>query len=97
MIDHLTREDYISRIEKGRIRLEELEQIMSEAQAELDSLQTVSVQEELPNKELTELSVLESFDKDRLKMLIDKVVVYGEDFVEIVWKVENAFQAEITA
>ncbi|GFI21884.1 hypothetical protein IMSAGC011_00657 [Lachnospiraceae bacterium] len=70
---------------------------MSEAQAELDSLQTVSVQEELPNKELTELSVLESFDKDRLKMLIDKAVVYGEDFVEIVWKVENAFQAEITA
>ena len=93
----VTREDYISRIEKGRIRLEELEQIKSEAQAELDSMQTVSVQEELPDKELAELSVLESFDKDRLKMLIDKVVVYGEDAIEIVWKVGNPFQAEITA
>ena len=48
----VTREDYISRIEKGRIRLEELEQIKSEAQAELDIMQTVSVQEELPDKEL---------------------------------------------
>lgn len=93
----VTREDYISRIEKGRVRLEELEQIRSEAQAELDSLQTVSVQEELPDRELAELSVLESFDKDRFKMLIDRVVVYGEDAIEIVWKVGNPFQTEITA
>lgn len=93
----VTREDYITRIEKGKIRIEELEQIMSEAQAELDSLQTVSVQEKLPDKELAGLSVLESFDKDRLKMLIDKVVVYGEDAIEIVWKVGNPFQTEITA
>lgn len=58
-------------------------------------MQTVSVQEELPDKELAELSVLESIDKDRLKMLIDKVVVYGEDAIEIVWKVGNPFNAEI--
>lgn len=92
----ITREDYIARIEKGRIRQEELERIGSEAQAELDSMQTISVTEEIPDKELAELSVLESFDKDRLKTLIDKVIVYGEDAIEIVWKVGNPFQAEIT-
>ncbi len=26
-------------------------------------------------------------------MLIDKVIVYGVDAIEIVWKVENPFQA----
>ncbi len=57
----------------------------------------VPVKEELPDKELAELSVQESFDKDRLKMMIDKVVVYGEDAIEIVWKVGNPFQVEITA
>ena len=90
----ITREDYVSRIETGRIRREELEQIRSEAQAELDSMQTVSVPEELPDKELAEISILESFDKDRLKMLIDKVVVYGENALEIVWKIENPFQTK---
>lgn len=55
------------------------------------------MQEELPDRELAELSVLESFDKDRFKMLIDRVVVYGEDAIEIVWKVGNPFQTEITA
>ena len=91
----ITREDYIARIEKGKVRMEELEQIKSEAQAELNSMQTVSKPEEIPNTELAELSVLESFDKDRLKMLIDKVIVYGADAIEIVWKVGNPFNAEI--
>ena len=91
----ITREDYIARIEKGKVRMEELEQIKSEAQAELNSMQTVSKPEEIPDTELAELSVLESFDKDRLKMLIDKVIVYGADAIEIVWKVGNPFNAEI--
>ena len=60
-------------------------------------MQTVSEKEEIPDEKLAEFSVLESFDKDRLKMLIDKVIVYGSDAVEIVWKVGNPFNAEITA
>ena len=88
----ITREDYVTRIDKGKARMEELEQIKSEAQAELDSMQTVSKTEEIPDGELEELSVLESFDKDRLKTLIDKVIVYGADAIEIVWKVENSFR-----
>ena len=91
----ITREDYVARIEKGKAGMEELKQIKSEAQAELNSMQTVSKPEEIPDGELAELSVLESFDKDRLKMLIDKVIVYGADAIEIVWKVGNPFNAEI--
>lgn len=87
----VAREDYLARIESGRARTEELEQIRREAQEELDSMQTVSKAEEIPDEELAELSVLESFDKDRLKVLIDKVIVYGEDAIEIVWKVGNPF------
>lgn len=43
------------------------------------------------DEELTGLSELEVFDKDRLKELIEKVVAYGEDAMEIVWKVRNPF------
>ena len=93
----IAREDYVARIEKGKLRMEELEQIKSEALEELDSMQTVSEKEEIPDGELAELSVLESFDKDRLKVLIDKAIVYGEDDIEIVWKVGNPFRAETTA
>lgn len=91
----ITREDYVAQIEKGKARMEELEQIRNEAQTELDSMHTVSETEEIPDEELAELSILESFDKDRLKVLIDKVIVYGADAIEIVWKVGNPFNAEI--
>lgn len=90
----ITREDYVARIEKGRIRMEELEQIKSAALEELDNLQAVSEPGEIPDEKLAEFSVLESFDKDRLKTLIDKVIVYGSDAIEIVWKVGNPFNTE---
>lgn len=95
----ITREDYMAQIEKGRIRMEELEQIKSTALEELDSLrlQAASEPEEIPDEKLAEFSALESFDKDRLKILIDKVIDYGADAIEIVWKVGNPFKAEINA
>ena len=40
---------------------------------------------------MQEVSELEVFDKDKLKVLIEKVVVYGADAMEIVWKVQNPF------
>lgn len=90
----ISRENYIDRIEKGKVRLEELKREKDEAQAELDRMQAVSGSERIADKELAELSKLKTFDKDRLKTLIEKVVVYGEDAMEIVWKVENPFKAE---
>ena len=87
----------MERIGRGRVRMEELEQSRHEAQAELDRMQELTDPEEITDGELEGLSVLDTFDVDRLKTLIDKVVVYGEDAIEIVWKVGNPFQAEITA
>ena len=87
----------MERIEKGRVRMEELEQARRGAQAELERMQEVSGSEEISDEELNGLSELEVFDKDRLKTLVDKVVVYGEDAMEIVWKVGNPFKAENSA
>ncbi|MDE6973155.1 MAG: recombinase family protein [Lachnospiraceae bacterium] len=93
----ITREIYVARIEKGRTRMEELEKVKNAALEKLDSMQAVPGMEKIPDEELVELSALESFDKNRLKALIDKVVVYGADAIEIMWKVDNPFQTEITA
>ena len=87
----------MERIEKGRVRMEELERARRGAQAELDRMQEVSGPEEISDEELNGLSELEVFDKDRLKALIEKVIVYGEDAMEIVWKVGNPFEGEVSA
>ena len=87
----------MERIEKGRVRMEELERVMCEARAELDQVREVSGSEEVTDEALEGLSELEVFDKERLKMLIEKVVVYGEDAMEIVRKVRNPFEGEVSA
>ena len=86
----------MERIGRGRVRMEELEQSRHEAQAELDRMQELTDPEEITDGELEGLSVLDTFDVDRLKTLIDKVVVYGEDAIEIVWKVRNPFESEVS-
>lgn len=92
----ISREGYMVRIGRGRAWMEELEQSRREAQAELDRMQEMADPEGITDGELAGLSVLETFDVDRLKALIEKVVVYGEDAIEIVWKVKNPFGSEVS-
>lgn len=87
----LSREGYIEKIEKGKIRLEELGQIKDDALKELDAMTDISDTTEMSNENIEELSVLDSFDLNKMKLLIDKVVVYGEDEIEIIWKANNPF------
>lgn len=75
--------------------MEELEQSRHEAQMELDRMQEMADSDEMLDEELAGLSVLETFDKDRLKALIGKVVVYREYAIEIVWKVRNPFDSKV--
>ena len=93
----ITRESYVAQIESGKARMEELEQIRSAALAELDNMQVMTGTEEIADAELAELSMLESFDKDKLKALIDRVIVYDADAVEVIWKVDNPFRSEVSA
>ena len=86
----------MEQIERGRARMEELEQSRHEAQMELDRMHEMAGSEEVTDEELAGLSVLETFDVDRLKALIEKVVVYSGDAIEIVWKVRNPFDSEVS-
>lgn len=43
------------------------------------------------DEELSKLSLLDTFDVDRPKAL------YSEEAIEIVWKVKNPFESEVSA
>ena len=45
--------------------------------------------------ELEGLASLETFDKGRLAAVIDRVLVYSEERIEIVWKMDDWFFPEI--
>ena len=79
-------------MEKGKAKLLELEQDKEEAQKELDAMMKMEAAEEIQEEELSELSVLETFDKEKIQILVEKVFVYSSDAIEIVWKTSNPFE-----
>ena len=88
----ITKEDYIAEMEKGKAKFLELEQDKEEAQKELDAVIKTETSEEIQEEELSGLSVLEAFDKEKIQILVEKVFVYGSDAIEIVWKTSNPFE-----
>lgn len=45
--------------------------------------------------ELEGLASLDTFDKEKLAAVIDSVVVYSEERIEIVWRMDDCFFGEI--
>ena len=87
----ITKENYMAEMEKGKVKLLELEQDKEETQKELDVMMKMEASEEIQEEELSELSVLETFDKEKIQILVEKVFVYSSDAIEIVWKTSNLF------
>ena len=50
----------------------------------------------MADEELAVFFGLEVFDREKLKVLIEKVVIYGEDAMEIVWKVRKPFDGVVS-
>ena len=88
----ITKENYITEMEKGKAKLLELEQDKEKAQKELDAMIKTEAAEEIQEEELSGLSVLETFDKEKIQILVEKVFVYDSDAIEIVWKTSNPFE-----
>ena len=86
----------MERIERGKARMEGLGQSRRETQVKLYHMKEIDSSEEISDEELAGLSVLETFDVDKLITLVEKVVVYGGDAKEIVWKVRNPFDSEVS-
>lgn len=65
----------------------DLERRIKEAK---DKMETVSEKESC----LSDIAALQTFDKEVLSKVIDKVYVYGPDRVEIIWKSDDIFFRE---
>lgn len=48
--------------------------------------------EEIQEEELSGLSALETFDREKIQILVEKVFAYGSDAIEIIWKTSNPFE-----
>lgn len=81
-----TREEYIRKKNQNDDRLLEISSELQEEQCKLEAAK--QNEEDASNTEqvLSEIRLMENFDKEKLKRLIDRVDVYSETEIEIIWK-----------
>lgn len=87
----ITKEQYRRDYEKASNRILAIEQEIPQLKAEAESIRQKKLAAKNNEAELKELSILDSFDKEKLSRVIDKIQVYSADRIELVWKTDNCF------
>lgn len=89
-----SREKYLHNLESIQKRLEEIEEIIPGLEQRIkeakEKMEGIGEQE----SSLTNIAALQTFDKEVLSKVIEKVYVYGADKVEIIWKFDDIFFSE---
>jgi hypothetical protein len=81
--------DYLSKMEKGKLRLAELEADNIRLQERLKNIPEISEKQEAQKTVYEELAALKEFDKEKILVLIKKVIVYSNSEIEIIWRTND--------
>ena len=93
--DRITKQQYCKEYENTASRILEIEKRIPELKDEVIQIKEQVMKMKEREVELEGLSSLETFDKDKLLMVIDSVQVYSEERIEIVWKMNDGFFSEV--
>ncbi len=86
--DKLTREEYVKRSKAMMEQIDELHQKIEQLKTEITSEDNSSSKFET---QLESIINMESFDREKIQKIIKKVIINGEDNIEIVWNTDDPF------
>lgn len=88
----MTREQFKIEAERIAVRIEEIGREREEAEDKMEALKGCGSQE--GEAVLERIVALQEFDKAVLRKAIDRIRVYGEGRIEVVWKAGDMFGSE---
>ncbi len=92
--DRMTKEQYRREYDNTAGRISEIEKAIPELRDEAARIREQVLHMKEREAELEGLLALESFDKDKLLTVIESVLVYSEERIEIIWKMDDGFFRE---
>lgn len=90
----IMKEQYRREYENTASRILEIEERIPELKDEVIQIREQMLHMKEREAELEGLASLETFDKEKLAIVIDRVLVYSEERIEIVWKTDDWFFKE---
>lgn len=92
-----SREAYLKRKEETENRLAEVAEALKNLDIQLESARQNDIMSSDTKQIFADVMYMDSFDKERLKKIIDRVNVYGSDRIEIIWKPLDAVFQRISS
>lgn len=92
---NITKEQYRKEYESTAGRILEIEERIPELKNEIMQAREQMLHVKEREAELEGLASLDTFDKGKLAVVIDRVLVYSEERIEIIWKMDDWFFKEI--
>ena len=86
--DKLSREEYVKRSKAMVEQIDELHQEIEQLKTEIPPEDNSSSKFET---QLESIINMESFDREKIQKIIKKVIINGEDNIEIVWNTDDPF------
>ena len=86
--DKLTREEYVKRSKAMVEQIDELHQEIEQLKTEIPPEDNYSSKFET---QLESIINMESFDREKIQKVIKKVIINGEDNIEIIWNTDDPF------
>jgi len=77
--------------ERTKLEVEELESRIAQMNLDYEALcKTVTKEAE---ENFSEIKLLQTFDKELLLRVVEKVVVHGPEEIEVIWKCDDIFKS----
>ena len=81
-----TKEEYLRKKKEAEDRLIQIDEIIEDFDRRLEKARQDDIQSIKTSDAISDIKGIQTFDKERLKKVIDRVVVYGAEKIEIIWK-----------
>lgn len=87
----MSRDEFVKISERTKLEVEELESRIAQMNLDYEALcKTVTKEAE---ENFSEIKLLQTFDKELLLRVVEKVVVHGPEEIEVIWKCDDIFKS----
>ena len=89
-----SREKYLHNLEQIQGRLAEIDTLIPSLEQQIKEADRKMEDVSETENNLADIAALQSFDKETLSKVIERVYVYGADRIEIIWKTDDIFYSQ---
>ena len=81
-----SKDEYLRKKKEAEDRLVQIDEIIEDFDKRLEKARQDDIQSIKTSDAISQIKDIQTFDKEKLKKVIDRVIVYGAEKIEIIWK-----------